>query len=112
MVTKKTNALVCKVDEVNVLAGPGRGVTVIKTADDDQVMAFICTTKKDTELLIETAKGKSLKFSLARYEVTGRGGKGREMSKKDEIKTVSKEPVHVLLPEVKTDKSDKPEKRS
>ncbi len=112
VVTKKTNALVCKVDEVNVLAGPGRGVTVIKTADDDQVMAFICTTKKDTELLIETAKGKSLKFSLARYEVTGRGGKGREMSKKDEIKTVSKEPVHVLLPEVKTDKSDKPEKRS
>ncbi|MDP2276244.1 MAG: DNA topoisomerase IV subunit A [Archangium sp.] len=112
VITKKTNALVCKVDEVNVLAGPGRGVTVIKTADDDQVMAFICTTKKDTELLIETAKGKSLKFSLARYEVTGRGGKGREMSKKDEIKTVSKEPVHVLLPEVKTDKSDKPEKRS
>ncbi len=113
VVTKKTNALVCKVDEVNVLAGPGRGVTVIKTADDDQVMAFICTTKKeDVELAIETTKGKNLKFSLGRYEVTGRGGKGREMSKKDEIKTISREPVHVLLPEVKTDKSDKPEKRS
>ncbi len=112
VVTKKTNALVCKVDEVNVLAGPGRGITVIKTVDDDQVMAFICTTKKDTALVIETAKGKSLKFSLGRYEVTGRGGKGREMSKKDEIKTISREAVHVLLPEVKTDKSDKPEKRS
>src|SRR5438309_9094546 len=55
VVTKKTNALVCKVDEVNVLAGPGRGVTVIKTADDDQVMAFLCTNaKKDTELVLET----------------------------------------------------------
>jgi DNA gyrase subunit A len=107
VVTKKTNALVCKVDEINVLAGPGRGVTVIKTADDDEVKSFICTTKKDVEILIETTKGKSLKFSLARYEVTGRGGKGREMSKKDEIKTVSRALDLVLLPEAKTDKPEK-----
>src|SRR4051794_7939367 len=31
VVTRRTRALVCKVDEVNELAGPGRGVTVIKT---------------------------------------------------------------------------------
>ena len=109
VVTKKTNALVCKVAEVNELAGPGRGVTVIKTADDDQVMTFLCTTKKDTEIVLETAKGKTLKFSLARYEVTGRGGKGREMSKKDEIKTVTKALEFVLLPEAA--KTDKPEKK-
>jgi DNA gyrase subunit A len=112
VVTKKTNALVCKVDEVNVLAGPGRGVTVIKTADDDQVMAFLCTTaKSDKELTFETAKGKTLKFSLGKYEVTGRGGKGREMSKKDEIKTVNRALDLVLLPEApKTDKPEKKEK--
>ena len=110
VVTKKTNALVCKVEEVNELAGPGRGVTVIKTADDDQVMTFLCTSKKDSEIVLETAKGKTLKFSPGRYEVTGRGGKGREMSKKDEIKTVSRPLEFVLLPE--EPKNDKPEKRS
>ena len=110
VVTKKTNALVCKVEEVNELAGPGRGVTVIKTADDDQVMTFLCTSKKGAEVVLETAKGKTLKFSPGRYEVTGRGGKGREMSKKDEIKTVSRALELVLLPE--EPKNDKPEKRS
>ena len=99
VVTKNTNALVCKVDEVNELAGPGRGVTVIKTADDDQVMAFLCTSKKDAELTIETAKGKSLKLTPVRYEVTGRGGKGREMSKKDTVKSISRPLEFVTLPE-------------
>src|SRR3954452_21572492 len=33
VVTRSTLALVCKVNEVNELAGPGRGVTVIKTSD-------------------------------------------------------------------------------
>ncbi|MGV3625162.1 MAG: DNA gyrase/topoisomerase IV subunit A [Archangium sp.] len=99
VVTKNTNALVCKVDEVNELAGPGRGVTVIKTADDDQVMAFLCTSKKDAELTIETAKGRSLKLTPVRYEVTSRGGKGREMSKKDTVKSISRPLEFVTLPE-------------
>jgi len=106
VVTKKTNALVCKVNEVNELAGPGRGVTVIKTADDDQVMAFLCTSKKDAEIVLETARGKTLKLSPGRYEVTGRGGKGREMSKKDEVKSVTRALEFVLLPEAS--KNDKP----
>ena len=99
VVTHKTNALVCKAEEVNELAGPGRGVTVIKTADDDQVEAFLCTSKKDDELLLETTKGRSLKLSPGRYEVTGRGGKGREMSKKDEVKSVTRPLVVITVPE-------------
>jgi DNA gyrase subunit A len=106
VVTKKTNALVCKVEEVNELAGPGRGVTVIKTADDDQVMAFLCTSKKDAELQLETQKGKTLKLSPGKYEVTSRGGKGREMSKKDTVKAVLKPLELVTLPE-----APKPEKK-
>jgi DNA gyrase subunit A len=106
VVTKKTNALVCKVNEVNELAGPGRGVTVIKTADDDQVMAFLCTSKKDAELVLETTKGKTLKLSPGKYGVTGRGGKGREMSKKDTVKSVARALEIVALPEA--EKSDKP----
>ncbi|MBL8915689.1 MAG: DNA topoisomerase IV subunit A [Archangium sp.] len=99
VVTRNTNALVCKVNEVNELAGPGRGVTVIKTADGDGVMAFLCTTKKDKVLTLETQKGRTLKLTVDAYEVTGRGGKGREMSKKDTIKSVSRELEIVKLPE-------------
>ncbi len=104
VVTRKTNALVCKVNEVNELAGPGRGVTVIKTADDDQVMAFLCTSKKDAEIEFETTKGRTLKLTPVRYEVTGRGGKGREMSKKDAIKSLKPRLELVLLPEAPKEK--------
>ena len=67
---RRRNALVCKVDEVNELAGPGRGVTVIKVADDDEVMAFLCTSRKDAAISLETDKGKTLELSPGRYEVT------------------------------------------
>ncbi|MBL8953317.1 MAG: DNA topoisomerase IV subunit A [Myxococcaceae bacterium] len=99
VVTEKTNALVCKANEINELSGPGRGVTVIKTAADDGVVAFLCTSKKDAELEIETAKGKKLKLSPGKYGVTSRGGKGREMSKKDKVKSVSRPLERVELPE-------------
>ena len=58
VVTEKSNALVCKANEINELAGPGRGVTVIKLAPDDRVIGFVSTTKKDVALQLETTKGK------------------------------------------------------
>ena len=109
VVTKKTFALVCKVAEVNELAGPGKGVTVIKVGADDEVLAFLCTSKKDAELQLETAKGKTLKLTPGKYEVTSRAGKGREMSKKDSVKSVNRPLELVALPEAP--KSDKPEKK-
>jgi DNA gyrase subunit A len=99
VVTEKTHALVCKANEVNELAGPGRGVTVIKTSADDRVVAFLCTSKKGESLTLETQKGRKLELSPGRYEVTGRGGKGREMSKKDKVKNVVRAPVWVPLPQ-------------
>ncbi|MFN7135125.1 MAG: DNA gyrase subunit A, partial [Myxococcales bacterium] len=99
VVTQKTNALVCKVNEVNELAGPGKGVTVIKVAPDDQVAAFLCTAQKDAALVFETTKGRKLTLSPTKYETTTRGGKGREMSKKDSIKAVAHQLIFVPLPE-------------
>jgi DNA gyrase subunit A len=112
VVTKKTFALVCKVNEVNELAGPGKGVTVIKVAADDEVAAFLCTSKKDESIALETTKGKTLSLSPGRYEVTSRAGKGREMSKKDAVKSVVRAPLIVTLPETekKDEKTDRKEK--
>ncbi|MFL5421166.1 MAG: DNA gyrase C-terminal beta-propeller domain-containing protein, partial [Myxococcales bacterium] len=101
VVTRTTRALVCKVDEVNELAGPGRGVTVIKTADDDPVVAFLCTSDKNAKLELETEKGRKLELSPRKYEVASRGGKGREMAKKDAVKSVVRPILFVPLPELK-----------
>jgi DNA gyrase subunit A len=40
-------------------------------------------------------------LSPAKYEVTGRGGKGHEMSRKDTVKDVTQAVVFVPLPEKK-----------
>ncbi len=101
VVTEKTHALVCKVNEVNELAGPGRGVTVIKVAPDDKVVAFLASAKRDAQLLLETQKGKKLTLSPGKYGVAGRGGKGREMSKKDKVKSIERPIDWVKLPEKK-----------
>jgi DNA gyrase subunit A len=78
--TASARGLLCKVDEVNYLSGPGKGVILIKlTSDDDRVIGFIAS-KGDRDLLtVETTRGGEQTISTAKYEVTGRGGKGREL---------------------------------
>ncbi len=103
VLTERTAALVCKAAEINELAGPGRGVTVIKVDEGDRVVAFLTSPagKKDASISFETGKGRSLTLSPAKYEVTGRGGKGHEMSRKDTVKDVTQGVVFVPLPEKK-----------
>jgi DNA gyrase subunit A len=78
--TRQARGILCKVEEVNFLAGPGRGVILIKLqADDDRLLGFIAS-KGDRDLLtVETSRGAEQTISTAKYEVTGRGGKGREL---------------------------------
>jgi len=78
--TAAARALLCSVEEVNYLSGPGRGVILIKlAAADDRVLGFIAS-KGDRDLMtVETTRGGEQTISTAKYEVTGRGGKGREL---------------------------------
>ena len=78
--TSSARALLCTADEVNYLSGPGKGVILIKlSAADDRVLGFIAS-KGDRDLLtVETTRGGEQTISTAKYEVTGRGGKGREL---------------------------------
>jgi DNA gyrase subunit A len=103
VLTEKTNALVCKVAEVNELAGPGKGVTVIKVDEGDRVVDFLAAppSQKDVKLEFETQKGRKLHLSPAKYEVVGRGGKGYEMSKRDAVKEVARPVTFIPLPEKK-----------
>src|SRR5712664_2698115 len=104
VVTESSHALVCKVKEVNELAGPGRGVTVIKVPAGDQVIAFLCTTDKQQRIELESSKGKKVSLGVKTYELSARGGKGREMVKKDKVKVAQRQIAFVPLPEAKGEK--------
>jgi DNA gyrase subunit A len=78
--TAQARGLLCRADEVNYLAGPGRGVILIKlTGPADRVLGFIASTGDRDLLTVETSRGAEQTISTAKYEVTGRGGKGREL---------------------------------
>ncbi|MDB4961713.1 MAG: hypothetical protein JWP01_1712 [Myxococcales bacterium] len=80
--TRNGYVLHCKADEIAKLENPGRGVTVIKTADDDAVIGFIAGRKADV-LTIETEKsGKKFALSADPKQVKGRGGKGHQVMKR------------------------------
>ena len=81
--------MLTKADEVNFLSGPGRGVILIKlTAKDDRVLGFIASTGDRDLMTVETSRGAEQTISTAKYEVTGRGGKGRELLQRGQFTRV------------------------
>jgi DNA gyrase subunit A len=77
--TARARGILARADEVNYLSGPGKGVLLIKLAGDDRVLGFIAATGERDQLTVETTRGGEQTLSAAKYEVTGRGGKGREL---------------------------------
>jgi DNA gyrase subunit A len=77
--TAEGRGILCRADEVNYLSGPGKGVILIKLGDDDRVLGFIASSGDRDLLTVETTRGAEQTISTAKYEVTGRGGKGREL---------------------------------
>jgi DNA gyrase/topoisomerase IV subunit A len=78
--TADARALICKANEVNFLSGPGRGVILIKVKfpDDNVIGAMVSSGDRDL-MTVETNRGAEQTISTAKYEITGRGGKGREL---------------------------------
>ena len=73
---------------MNYLAGPGRGVILIKLGDEDRVLGFIASSGDRDLLTVETSRGAEQTISTAKYEVTGRGGKGRELLQRGQFTRV------------------------
>ena len=101
VVTETSHTLVTRVEEINELAGPGRGVTVIKVDDDDKVIAFLATSDKQAQVALETTKGRKLELTTFRQDPVSRGGKGHQLVKRDKVKALPQPPVFVALPEEK-----------
>ena len=78
--TRQARAMLCRVEDVNMLSGPGRGVILIKLQkDDDRLLGFIASKGDRDLMVVETSRGAEQTISTAKYGVTGRGGKGREL---------------------------------
>ena len=77
--TRDARAMLCRSDEVNYLSGPGKGVILIKLASEDHVLGFIASRGDRDLMRVETSRGSEQTISTTKYDVTGRGGKGREL---------------------------------
>jgi DNA gyrase subunit A len=78
--TAHARAMLCKIEEINYLSGPGKGVILIKlNPKEDRVLGFIASTGDRDLLTVETSRGAEQTISTTKYEVTSRGGKGREL---------------------------------
>jgi DNA gyrase subunit A len=99
--TRQARAMLCRLDEVNFLSGPGRGVILIKLQpDDDRLLGFIASTGDRDLMTVETTRGAEQTISTTKYEVTSRGGKGRELLQRGQFTRVVPTPVELkTLPE-------------
>ncbi|MFO0573075.1 MAG: DNA topoisomerase IV subunit A [Polyangia bacterium] len=90
--TQNGRVLTCLAEEINVLAGPGKGVQLIKLDEGDRVLGFAA----GEHLRIETDKATTLEFGDAK-EASARGGKGRDAVKRGQ-KIARVLPPPVTLP--------------
>ena len=84
----EARGILCKAEEVNFLSGPGKGVLLIKLAKDDRLLGAIASSGDRDLLTVETTRGAEQTISTAKYEVTGRGGKGRELLQRGQFTRV------------------------
>jgi DNA gyrase subunit A len=92
--TEQARAILCRADEVNYLSGPGKGVILIKLGrKGDRVLGFVASTGDRDLLRVETSRGAEQTISTAKYEVTGRGGRGRELLQRGQFIRVLREEV-------------------
>jgi len=83
--TREGRALFCTVDEVNYLSGPGKGVLLVKLDDDDALVAMKAAKDSHDTLLLETSLGGEKRLARGDYELTARGGKGRDVIKRGKL---------------------------
>ncbi|KIG12021.1 DNA gyrase subunit A [Enhygromyxa salina] len=83
--SRKGKLLCCEVMDVNLLAGPGRGVTLMKLDDKDQLVGAWASRHT---IEVNKSSGGTLKLSESKATVTNRGGKGRPIMKRGTVESL------------------------
>jgi DNA gyrase subunit A len=95
--TREARAMLCPAEEVNVLSGPGRGVILIKIdGSKDRLLGFIASRGDRDLMIVETSRGAEQTVSTGKYEITSRGGKGRELLQRGSFTRVVPPPPQVI----------------
>jgi DNA gyrase subunit A len=95
-------ALICDAEEVSVLAGPGKGVKLIKLGDDDVLVGAQLLYKASEALIVQKESGAELRISRDKYKPVSRGGKGHALFQRGSLaKVVTPSPEVPSLPEAK-----------
>ncbi len=85
--TREGRALICTVDEVNYLSGPGKGVLLVKLEEADALVGMKAVKDAQDSLVLETSLGGEKRISRGDYDLSARGGKGREVNQTRQIRT-------------------------
>ncbi|MDH3504349.1 MAG: DNA topoisomerase 4 subunit A [Nitrospirota bacterium] len=85
VVSARGRALLCQAEEIAQLAGPGRGVIVLKLDQNDTVIGFALLSSKEEELVLLKEDGGTLPVSLRKNQVVGRGGKGHPLFRRGRL---------------------------
>jgi len=95
--TREARAMLCPAEEVNVLSGPGRGVILIKIdGTKDTLLGFIASKGDRDLMVVETSRGAEQTVSTAKYDVTSRGGRGRELLQRGSFTRIVPPPPQVI----------------
>jgi DNA gyrase subunit A len=91
--SEQRRALLCPVQDVSDLSGAGRGVVLIKLAEGDALLGTLVANDDRDTLVCKTSQGGEQRINTAKYEVTSRGGRGREVIKRGRLAEVVFEAV-------------------
>ncbi len=91
--SQQARVLLCTAEEIRVLSGAGRGITIIKLEETDRVLATRLLYTRDDQLVVLTQAGGTLPISLRKYHPVGHGGKGHALLKRGTLKEALALPV-------------------
>lgn len=80
-------------DDIPLLTNAGKGVRGIRLDDDDQVLGIVQLARPSDCLRVKNTKEKLVSFGQQKYQVTSRGGRGIQTSKRIDF-------VEVIRPEI------------
>ncbi len=84
------------VEEINILAGVGKGVMGIKLEESDTCLGGALMSGRFDKMVLETSGGRTNEFGRGKYEVTSRGGKGFEAVKRTTFVRVVPHPIALV----------------
>jgi len=93
MATATARVVHFALDDIPMLTNAGKGVRGIKVDDDDQVLGIVQLARPGDCLRVKNTRDKQVSFGQQKYQVTSRGGRGIQTSKRIGF-------VEVIRPEI------------